>query len=94
MVKVFKRTFLQTVNLNQCKPTLVELQTYVSNSTRLVNNRPLTSQSDDPYDFNAISPSSLLTPSLDPVLPIGQAHCTDHLCRLQIQCGTRSKLLG
>ena len=81
LIKVFKRTLTNTVNLIHRKPTLVELQTYTSNATRLVNDRPLTAQSDDPLDYNAISPSSLLTPSLDPVLPIGQVHDRDHLRR-------------
>ena len=67
--------------LTQRKPTLIELQTYVSNATRIVNDRPLTSLSDDPLDYNAISPASILTPSLDPVLPIGHPHSTDHLRR-------------
>ena len=81
LIKVFKQTLLKTVNLTHSRPTLVELQTYISNTTRLVNDRPLTSQSDDPRDYNAISPSSLLTPSLDPVVPIGQPHHKDHLRR-------------
>ena len=37
LVKVFKQTVLKTVNLTRCWPTLVELQTYISNNTRLVN---------------------------------------------------------
>ena len=81
LIKVFKQTLLKTVNLTHRRPTLVELQTYISNTTRLVNDRPLTSQSDDPRDYNTISPSSLLTPSLDPVVPIGQPHHKDHLRR-------------
>ena len=67
--------------MTQRKPTLIELQTYVSNATRIVNDRPLTSLSDDPLDYNAISPASILTPSLDPALPIGHPHSTDHLRR-------------
>ena len=67
--------------LTQRKPTLIELQTYVSNATRIVNDRPLTSLSDNPLDYNAITPASILTPSLDPALPIGHPHSTDHLRR-------------
>ena len=79
MIKVFKRTLTNTIHITHRKPTLVELQTFVSNATRIVNDRPLTSQSDDPLDHNAISPSSILTPSLDPTLTIGQPHEKDHL---------------
>ena len=81
LIKVFKQTLLKTVNLTHRRPTLVELQTYISNNTRLINDRPLTSQSDDLRDHNSISPSSLLTPSLDPVVPTGLPHHRDHLRR-------------
>ena len=87
LIKVFKRTLTNTVNLIHCKPTLVELQTYTLNSTRLVNDRHLTAQSDDPLHYNAISLSSLLTPSLDPVLLIGKVHNRDHLrCDYRYNC--------
>ena len=81
LIKVFKRTLTNTANKTQRKSTLVEQQTYVSNATRPVNDRPLTSQSDGPQDYNAVSPSSLLTALLDPVSLIGQAHDRDHLRR-------------
>ena len=79
LIKVFKRTLTNTVYPTERKPTIVELQTYISNVTRIVNDRPLISQSDDRLDYNAITSSSLLTPSLDPALPIGHPHTTDHL---------------
>ena len=62
-------------------PSPIELQKYISNTTRLVNNRPLTSLSDDPRDFNAISPSSLLTPAFHPNTPVGKPHDRDELRR-------------
>ena len=62
-------------------PNLIELQTYVLNSTRLVNDRPLTPLSDDPKDYSAISPSSLLTPAFHPSTPVGAPHDKDDLRR-------------
>ena len=60
---------------------MVELQTYICNATRIVNYRPLTPLTDDPRDYTAISPSSLLTPLDDPHTPLGQPHNKDHLRR-------------
>ena len=61
MIKVFKRMPTHIANLSQKMLSFVEVQTYISNATRLVNDRPLTPLSDDPKDYTAISPSSLLT---------------------------------
>ena len=81
LVKVFKRTLLEIAKFLQRTPNLVELQTYIANTTRLVNNRPLTPLSDNPKDNNAISPSPLLTPAFHPHTPIGTPHNNDHLRR-------------
>ena len=62
-------------------PSFVELQTYISNATRLVNNRPLTPPYDDPKDYTAISPSSLLTPAFHTNTPVGKPHNKDELRR-------------
>ena len=79
LIKVFKRTLTNTVNLihlqtHTCGASDVHFELYT-----LVNDRHLTAQSDDPLHYNAISLSSLLTPSLDPVSPIGKVHNRDHL---------------
>ena len=81
MIKVFKRTLTHIANLSQKMPSFVELQTYISNATRLVNDRPLTPLSDDPKDYTAISPSSLLTPAFHPNTPVGKPHNKDELRR-------------
>ena len=81
LVKVFKKTLLQVASSSHRTPNLMELQTYVSNTTYLVNNRPLTSTSDDPRDHTAITPASLLTPYFHPHTPIGTPHDKDHLRR-------------
>ena len=81
LIKVFKRTLIQVTNKLPRTPTLVELQTYICNATRIVNYRPLTPLSDDSRDYTAISPFSLLTPLDDPHTPLGQPHNKDHLRR-------------
>ena len=81
LVKLFKRTLLEIGKFTQRTPNLVELQTYISNATHLVNNRPLTPLSDDPSDHTAISPSSLLTPAFHPDSPVGTPHDRDQLRR-------------
>ena len=70
---------LEVAKSSQRTPNLVELQTFVSNTTNLVNNRPLTPLSDDPKDHTAITPASLLTPAFHSHLPIGTPHDNDHL---------------
>ena len=80
LIKVFKRTLIQITKFPRT-PTLVELQTYICNATHIVNDRPLTPLSDNPRDYTAISPSSLLTPLNDPHTPLGQPHNKDHLRR-------------
>ena len=79
MIKVFKRTLSQVAKLSKRMSNLIELQTYVLNSTRLVNDRPLTPLSDDPKNYSAITPSSLLTPALHPSTPVGAPHAKDDL---------------
>ena len=81
LVKIFKKTLLQVASSSHRTPNLMELQTYVSNTTYLVNNRPLTSTSDDPRDHTAITPASLLTPYFHPHSAIGTPHDKDHLRR-------------
>ena len=51
------------------------------NSKHFVNYRPLTLLSDDPKDYSAITPSSLLTPAIHPSTPMGAAHHKDDLRR-------------
>ena len=60
---------------------LIELQTYIFNTTPLVNDRPITLLSDDPRDYSAISPSSLLTLAFHLSTPVGELHHRDELRR-------------
>ena len=46
------------------------LQTFFIEIESILNNRPLTPVSDDPNDFSALTPMSLLHGSIDPVFPL------------------------
>ena len=56
------------------KPKFVELLTYVGSAVRIVSERPLVPLNDDPRDFTAITPASLLTSYLEPHVAVGQPH--------------------
>ena len=79
MVKQVKRILQRTLETATHKPSLMELITFCSNAAWVGNERPLTALSDDPRDFAAMTPPSLLTPAFDPYTPVGRAHDRDHL---------------
>ena len=56
------------------KPTLIELQTFASDAVRIVNDRPLTTPSDQPNDLLPITPSCFLGQHLAPNTPLGTFH--------------------
>ena len=62
-------------------PSLIELQTFFSDAVRIVNDRPLTTLSDQPNDLAPISPSSFLEQELAPNMPLGECHDTGDLHR-------------
>ena len=62
------------------KPTLIELQTYTSDAVRIVNDRPLTTVSDQPNDLAPITPS-FLGRHLSPQAPISAFHDNGDLRR-------------
>ena len=59
---------------SQGLPSLIELQTFASDAVRIVNNRPLTTYSDQPNDLSPITPSSFLGQGLAPNTPMGSSH--------------------
>ena len=63
------------------KPKFVELLTYVESAVRIVNKRLLVPLRNDPRDFTAITPASLLTPYLDTHVAVRQPHDRDMLRR-------------
>ena len=60
MVKLFKNALLQVMGCARRKSTLIELQTFASDALRIVNDRPLTTPSDQPNDLKPITFSCFL----------------------------------
>ena len=74
MVKLFKTALRQVIGRARHKPTLIELQTCASDAVRIVNDRPLTTLSDQPNDLLVITPSCFLGQKLTPSTPVGTFH--------------------
>ena len=74
MVKLFKSSLSRVMEQARRKPTLIELQTFVSDAVRIVNDRPLTTLSDKPNDLAPITPSCFLGQQLAPYTPISTFH--------------------
>ena len=74
MVKLFKTTLRRIIGHARRIPTLIELQTFVSDAVRIVNDRPLTTPSDQPNDLLPITPSCFLGQKLAPYTPLGTFH--------------------
>ena len=53
------------------KAELIELQTFTLDAVRIVNDRPLTTPSDQPNDLLPITPSCFLGQQLAPNSPLG-----------------------
>ena len=76
-----KHVIANILEKSQRRPSFVELLTYVGSATKNVNDRPLTPLSDDPRDFTAITPASLLTPYSSPYCVVGSPQHKDNLRR-------------
>ena len=74
MVKLFKNTLGRVIGEARRKPSLIKLQTYVSDAVRIVNDCPLTTVSSEPNDLAPISPSSFLGQQLAPNTPVSTFH--------------------
>ena len=74
MVKLFKNVLGWVLEQIRRKPSLIELQTFFSDAVRIVNDRPLTTPSDQPDDLCPITPSSFLGQHLAPNTPICDVH--------------------
>ena len=70
VVKLFKNALGRVIGEARRKPSLIELQIFVSDAVRIVNDRPLTSVSSHPNDLLPISPSSFLGQQHAPYSPI------------------------
>ena len=91
MVKLFKSALSRVLEPVCRKPSLIELQTFFSDAIRIVNDRPLTTLSDQPNDLCPITPSSFLGQHLSPKTPV----CTGHnVIYVEILCIIRPWHIG
>ena len=74
MVKLFKTALGRVMEQTRRKPSLIELQTFFTDAVRIVNDRPLTTLSDQPNDLCPITPSSFLGQQLAPYIPLCGLH--------------------
>ena len=74
MVKLFKKVLESVAGEARRKPSLIELQTFISDAVRIVNDRPLTTLSGRPNDVMPITPSSFLGQGLAPNTPLSTFH--------------------
>ena len=74
MVKLFKKALNQTIESIRRTLNLIQLQTFTIDAVRIINDRPLTTVSDQPNDLTPISPSSFLGQSLSPNTPVCGFH--------------------
>ena len=75
MVKLFKNALERVLQDVRRRPSLIELQTFVSDAVHIVNDRPLTTVSSHPNDLAPIiSPSSFLGKRLAPNTPLSAFH--------------------
>ena len=81
MVKLFINALGRVIGEARRKPLLIELQNFVSDAVRIVNDRPLTSVSSRPNDLLPISPLSFLGQQPGPYTPISAFHDREDLRR-------------
>ena len=74
MIKLIKKALVQVMSEARRKPSLIELQTFVSDAIRIVNDRPLTTLSDKPNDLKPLTPSCFLGQHLAPNTPVSAFH--------------------
>ena len=70
-VKLFKTTLYKVMDNARRLPTLIEFQTFTVEAVRIVNDRPLTTPSDQPKDLLLITPSCVLGQKLASCTPLG-----------------------
>ena len=60
MVKLFESPLNKTIGNTRHMPSLIKLKTFFIDAVRFVNDRPITTVSDQPNDLAPITPSSFL----------------------------------
>ena len=73
-MKLSKNAVSHVLENSRCTPSLIELQTFISDSVRIVNNRTLTTISDQPNHLSPITPISFLGQQLSPNTPWCELH--------------------
>ena len=73
-MKLFKNALERIIGEARLKPSLIELQTFVSDAVCIVGDRLLSCVSSYPDDLLPISPSSFLGQQLAPYTPISALH--------------------
>ena len=74
MIKLFKTLLTRIMNKICQKPSLIELQMFMSDAIWIVNDQPLTTISNMPNDLTPMCRSSFLGQQLAPYTPIGTFH--------------------
>ena len=81
MVKLIKNSLGRVLDKVMPKYSLIELQTFVSDAVRIVNDRPLTTVDSVPNDLSPLTPACFLGQQLAPNTPVGAFHNTGDLRR-------------
>ena len=81
MVKLFKTSLTRVMNEIRWKPSLIELQMFMSDAVRIINDRPLTTINDKLNDFAPLCPSSFLGQQLALYTPVRTFHDRSDLRR-------------
>ena len=86
--KVVKNALTQVVGEARRTPSLIELQIFVSDAIRIVNDRPLTTISSTPDDLPPLTLSCFLGQHLAPNTPVSAFHDRRDLRRDYEYCAT------
>ena len=88
MVILIKNALTQVMGEVRRTLFLIELQTFVSDAIRIVNDRPLTTISSTPDDLTPLTPSCFLGQHLAPNTPVSAFHYRGDLRRDYEYCAT------
>ena len=88
MVKLIKIALSQVLGEARRLPSRIELQTFVSDAIRIVNDRLWTLISDTPNDLTPLTPSCFLGQQLSPNTPVSTFHDKGDLRRDFEYCAT------
>ena len=81
MVKLVKSTLNKVLDNTRRRSSLTEVQAFMSDAVRIVNDRPLTTLRSEPNDYSPLSPSCFLGQQLAPHTPLSAFHDSGDLRR-------------